>query len=225
MKLLNYRVPVVYVFPVVVFVLWVCSGYYMSKIDEAYSVTTSGVIKSEERANKIEYELEHLKMITSMAIEFNLSPLIVDQIYQESINIDRSNWLTWRFVKTPEYFTYLMCSIIQVESKGEADAIGDSGKALGLTQMWMSTARMHKEKATRAELLNPYTHIPIAIKHFVYLLEESNGNIGVAIIKWNRGNARVERLLNAGLDPENGYVDKVMNAARYHNSKLTGVGG
>jgi soluble lytic murein transglycosylase-like protein len=122
-----------------------------------------------------------------MAVEFNLSPLIVGAIYHEVSILDRSNWTTWRFVRTPEYFTYLLCSIIKIESRGREEAVGDNGKAFGLTQMWMTTAKMHDKSVTKSDLLNPIRHIPLAVKHFAYLLEESGGNIGVATINLRTG--------------------------------------
>ena len=222
---LNYKIPLVCIFLAVVLTLLLCSWYYMGKLDDTYSATTTGMINAVERADRAETELEYMRMIYSMAVEFNLSPLIVAQIYQEANKIDMQDWITWRFVNSPQYFTYLMCSIISVESRGVSTAVGDDGKAFGLTQMWMSTAKMYDKDVTQNKLLNPHSHIPLAVKHFVYLLEESNGNIGIAIIKWNRGEARVERMLNAGLNPENGYVGRVMSAARKYNATLIGVGG
>jgi hypothetical protein len=49
MQILKYRIPVVCLLPVILFVGTVSSWFYMSKIDEAYRITTQGVLQVTER--------------------------------------------------------------------------------------------------------------------------------------------------------------------------------
>ena len=98
-------------------------------------------------------------------------------------------------------------------------AVGDGGKARGLTQIWVSTAREYGN-VTAEQLQRPETNISFAFKHFQHLLQKYRGNLALALYAWNRGSGRVDKLLLYGESPQNGYAKKVYEAALVSNREL-----
>ena len=101
--------------------------------------------------------------------------------------------------------------MIYVESKGIPDTVGDHGKAIGLTQIWLSTANDY-EKISKEDLLDPDNNIRISFMHFQKLLEKYNGNFALALYAWNRGSGKVDKLIRYGEPVENAYGAQVYNA-------------
>ncbi len=159
---------------------------------------------------------EQLRYYFDLATEFAIDPMIVtlvDQYARESMS---DNGPEWRLVRTPEFMTYIMLSLIYVESKGDTFAVGDGGKARGLTQLWVSTARQYGD-VTPEQLHLPETNISFSFKHFRYLLKKYRGNLALALYAWNRGAGKVDKLLNYGESPQNGYAKKIYEAALLNN--------
>jgi len=159
---------------------------------------------------------EKLSYFYDLATEFALDPMIVtlvDQYARESMS---DNGPEWRLVRTPEFMTYIMLSLIYVESKGNTFAVGDGGKARGLTQLWVSTARQYGD-VTPEQLHLPETNISFSFKHFRYLLKKYRGNLALALYAWNRGEGKVDKLLIYGESPQNGYAKKIYEAALLNN--------
>ena len=159
---------------------------------------------------------EDLRYYYDLATEFALDPMIVtlvDQYARESMS---DNGPEWRLVRTPEFMTYIMLSLIYVESKGNTYAVGDGGKARGLTQLWVSTARQYGD-VTPEQLHLPETNISFSFKHFRHLLKKYRGNLALALYAWNRGEGKVDKLLIYGESPQNGYAKKIYEAALLNN--------
>ena len=170
--------------------------------------------------NKTNFSLkednDRLRYINSLAVEFSMDPLIVtlvDQYSRQHLNHARPEW---RLVKTPEFLTYIMLSLIYTESKGDAGAVGDGGKARGLTQIWVTTARDYGN-VSADQLLDPETNIAYSFKHFHELLKKYRGNLAMVLYAWNRGTGTVDRLLAYGQSPENGYGKRVYQASLDNN--------
>ncbi len=159
---------------------------------------------------------ENLRYYYDLATEFALDPMIVtlvDQYARESMS---DNGPEWRLVRTPEFMTYIMLSLIYVESKGDTFAVGDGGKARGLTQLWVSTARQYGD-VTLEQLHLPETKLSFSFKHFRHLLKKYRGNLALALYAWNRGEGKVDKLLIYGESPQNGYAKKIYEAALLNN--------
>jgi len=159
---------------------------------------------------------EKLGYYYDLATEFSVDPMIVtlvDHYARESMSEDGPEW---RLVRTPEFMTYIMLSLIYVESKGDPSAIGDGGKARGLTQLWVSTAREYGD-VTPEQLHNPEINISFAFKHFHRLLKKYRGNLALVLYAWNRGMGKVDKLLVYGESPQNGYAKKIYEAALLKN--------
>ena len=164
-------------------------------------------------------KIDHLSYVNDLAIEFSMDPAIVTLIDRYSREHMKNGGPEWRLVRTPEFMSFLMLSLIYVESKGNSDAVGDGGKARGLTQIWVSTARDYGE-VTAEQLHLPETNVSFAFKHFQHLLQKYRGNLALALYAWNRGAGRVDKLLRYGESPQNGYARKVYEAALLNNREL-----
>ena len=162
---------------------------------------------------------DHLSYVNDLAIEFSMDPAIVTLVDRYSREYMKNGGPEWRLVRTPEFMSYIMLSLIYVESKGNSDAVGDGGKARGLTQIWVSTAREYGN-VTAEQLHRPETNISFAFKHFQHLLQKYRGNLALALYAWNRGTGKVDRLLVYGESPQNGYASKVYEAALVSNREL-----
>lgn len=161
----------------------------------------------------------HLRYINDLAVEFSMDPMIVLLVDHYSRDYLKTEGPEWRLLKTPEFLTYIMLSLIYTESKGRASAIGDGGKARGLTQIWVTTAKQYGN-VTAKELLDPEVNISFAFKHFHHLLQKYRGNLAVALYAWNRGSGKVDKLLIYGESPQNGFGKKVYEAALLNNRYL-----
>ncbi len=162
---------------------------------------------------------EHISYVNDLAVEFSMDPAIVTLVDRYSREYMKEGGPEWRLVRTPEFMSYMMLSLIYVESRGNTEAVGDGGKARGLTQIWVSTATDYGD-VTADQLHVPETNISFAFKHFQHLLQKYRGNLALALYAWNRGAGKVDKLLLYGESPENGYGKKVYEAALVSNRDL-----
>ena len=170
----------------------------------------------EEQNHVLLKELERVHYINDLALEFSVEPMIVTLVDHYSREYLKKDGPEWRLLKTPEFLTYIMLSLIRTESRGNPAAVGDSGRARGLTQIWVSTAREYGE-VTAEQLLDPETNISFSFQHFHHLLEKYRGNLALALYAWNRGSGKVDRLLVYGQSPQNGYGRRIYHAALLNN--------
>ena len=170
----------------------------------------------EEQNQVLLKELEQVRYINDLAVEFSVEPMIVTLVDHYSREYLKKDGLEWRLLQTPEFLTYIMLSLIRTESGGNPTAVGDSGRARGLMQIWVSTAREYDE-VTAEQLLDPETNISVSFQHFHRLLKKYRGNLALALYAWNRGAGKVDRLLVYGQSPQNGYGRKIYQAALLNN--------
>ncbi len=160
------------------------------------------------------YEGGELKRKHDLAIEFGFNPIIIEIVDDQA----KKAMLTakgdeFRLIQTQEYLTHIFLSLIYVESKGVVNARGDKGKAYGLTQIWLSTARDYVDNLEPHQLYDPQINIEVSFLHFRHLLAEYRGNFTLALLGWNRGSGKVNKLISWGQSPANGYGAKVFNAS------------
>ncbi len=187
-------------------------------IDQVNQLRDQIVVLSEQNQMLTE-KSEHLSYVNDLAIEFSMDPAVVTLVDRYSREFMKNGGPEWRLVRTPEFMSYMMLSLIYVESKGNTHAIGDDGRARGLTQIWVSTARDYGN-VTPEQLHRPETNISFSFKHFQHLLQKYRGNLALALYAWNRGPGQVDRLLAYGESPQNGYAKKVYEAALLSNRDL-----
>ena len=99
--------------------------------------------------------------------------------------------------------------LVRAESEFNRRAVSPVG-AVGLTQLMPSTARYFKRGVSREALMDRDTNLRIGFRYLRTLIEKYNGNLELALLAYNRGPERVDQLLRAGADPNNGYVEMVL---------------
>ena len=103
--------------------------------------------------------------------------------------------------------------LVRAESEFNRRAVSPVG-AVGLTQLMPSTARYFKDGVNREDLFDRDTNLRIGFRYLRTLVVQYNGNLELALLAYNRGPERVNDLLRAGQDPNNGYVAMVMGRGK-----------
>ena len=103
----------------------------------------------------------------------------------------------------------LAFDIVRVESNFNPRAVSAVG-AIGLAQVMPATAEILSPGITRSELFDRETNLRLGFRFFRSLLEYYKGDTRLALLAYNRGPVTVDRLLAAGIDPGNGYAQKVL---------------
>jgi len=99
--------------------------------------------------------------------------------------------------------------LVNVESEFKERATSGVGAA-GLMQVMLPTARYYEPSITKEKLYNRETNLRIGFKYLRDLIDERRGNVKLALLTYNRGSLAVQNELSLGLDPSNGYDQKVM---------------
>lgn len=193
------------------------SGFYW--MDQEAQLIKDQMTALRQENERLAKRNEQRIYINDLAVEFSMDPTIVTLVDRYSRKYMKESGPEWRLVRNPEFLSYIMLSLIYVESKGDTHAVGDRGRARGLTQIWVSTAQDYGEVTAEA-LHRPETNISFAFKHFHQLLKKYQGNVALTLYAWNRGSRKVDRLLEYGESPGNGYAKKVYEAALVNNQEL-----
>jgi len=113
----------------------------------------------------------------------------------------------------------LACRLVKVESDFVPAATSSAG-AIGYTQILPSTARLYEPGLTIEQLYERRTNLRLGFRYLRDLLDRYEGSpedrLRLALLAYNRGPARVQALLDAGQDPQNGYAATVMRG--YHRN-------
>jgi soluble lytic murein transglycosylase len=99
--------------------------------------------------------------------------------------------------------------LVKTESEFKDRATSRVG-AIGLTQLMVPTARWFKKGATEADLRDSRTNLRIGFRYLSELRTRYKGDLELALLAYNRGSGTVDRVLERGGDPNNGYVEKVL---------------
>jgi len=103
--------------------------------------------------------------------------------------------------------------LVKVESGFDVRARSRAG-AVGITQVLPSTARLYEPGLTTEQLFDRDTNLRLGFRYLRDLLERYEGNLRLALLAYNRGPGKVQELLDAGRDPQNGYAATVMKGYR-----------
>ncbi len=154
--------------------------------------------ESVKRSNG-ELELARLRLARAEAVlaysaryevPANLAELIYDVALREGLDPD----LGFRLVNVESGF--------KVSAKSRANAYG-------LAQVQLATARFYEADITTERLLEPERNLRIGFRYLRYLMDNYD-DINLALLAYNRGPSRVNDLLDAGRDPDNGYPGVLM---------------
>lgn len=100
--------------------------------------------------------------------------------------------------------------LVRAESEFNRRAVSRAG-AVGLTQLMPSTAR-YFQADLGGDLFDRETNLRIGFRYLRSLIDRYDGDLRLALLAYNRGPERVDQLLRAGRDPDNGYVRLVLGA-------------
>jgi soluble lytic murein transglycosylase-like protein len=103
----------------------------------------------------------------------------------------------------------LAFELVRVESSFNPRAVSPVG-ALGYTQLMPATARLLMPGITRERIFDRETNLRLGFRFLRSLVNHYHGDIRLALLAYNRGPARVDQLLAAGIDPANGYTQLVL---------------
>ncbi len=107
--------------------------------------------------------------------------------------------------------------LVRAESSFNPKALSKVG-AVGYTQVLPSTARLYEPGLTVQQLYDRNTNLRLGFRYLRDLLERYEGNpeakLRLALLAYNRGPVRVQEVLDAGRNPENGYAAGIMKGYR-----------
>ena len=98
--------------------------------------------------------------------------------------------------------------LVRTESEFKDYATSHVG-AIGLTQLMLPTARWFKRDATESDLRDSETNLEIGCRYLGELIDRYDGDVQLALTAYNRGTGTVDRVLERGGNPDNGYAGKV----------------
>jgi soluble lytic murein transglycosylase-like protein len=76
------------------------------------------------------------------------------------------------------------------------------------------TAQYFEPSIQRADLFDPETNLRIGFRFLKELIAKYDGDIDLALHAYNRGPTIVDRVVEGGGDPANGYAAAVMRGAK-----------
>lgn len=103
----------------------------------------------------------------------------------------------------------LAFGLVATESEFNRHAVSPVG-AVGLTQLMPSTARYFRPGLEREALFDRDTNLRVGFRFLKTLIDKYHGNVKLALLAYNRGPEKVDSILRAGGDPDNGYPRMVM---------------
>ena len=142
-----------------------------------------------------ELKRQRQKVITRLASEFDVSEPLAADIHDAAV------------LESIE--PRLAFGLVRAESSFRPRAVSPVG-AVGLTQVMPATARWVEPGTGRGDLLEPEVNLRVGFKYLRRLLDQYDGNQKLALTAYNRGPGTVDRLLQRGRDPDNGYAEKVL---------------
>lgn len=99
--------------------------------------------------------------------------------------------------------------LVFTESTFRERAVSHVG-ARGLTQLMPRTAKWLEPGVGTRDLYDPDVNLDIGFRYLKQLIEKYDGNLEHALTAYNRGPGTVDRILDRGGNPDNGYAGKVL---------------
>lgn len=150
-------------------------------------------------------ERERQLVVASFAREFDIPVELADDIHEAALAEDISPRVAFGLVKA--------------ESSFRTRAVSPVG-AVGLTQLLPSTARWMVPGTTRRDLMTPETNLRVGFRYLRHLIDRFDGDAALALTAYNRGPGTVNKLIDRGQDPDNGYAEKVLTGESTRHVKL-----
>jgi soluble lytic murein transglycosylase-like protein len=99
--------------------------------------------------------------------------------------------------------------LVRTESTFDERAKSHVG-ALGLTQVMPRTAAWIAPGTTAQDLYDRQTNLRLGFRYLDQMIEKYRGDVKLALLAYNRGPGTVDRVLDRGGNPDNGYAAKVL---------------
>jgi hypothetical protein len=125
---------------------------------------------------------------------YGISETLARQIYDAAVTNDIEPELGFGLVKT--------------ESAFDQRAVSNVG-ARGLTQVMPRTARWLRPGTTIEDLYNRDLNLNMGFGYLRDMIDKYKGDVRLALLAYNRGPGTVDRVLDEGGDPNNGYAERV----------------
>lgn len=140
-------------------------------------------------------QLERANAIIDYSTHYNIAADLSAAVYDIALSEGVDPGLAFRLVRTESAFN--------PNAKSKAGAVG-------YTQVLPSTARLYEPGLTNKQLFDRSTNLRLGFRYLRDLLERYDGNLRLALLAYNRGPGKVQELLDAGRDPQNGYSTTIM---------------
>jgi soluble lytic murein transglycosylase-like protein len=163
-------------------------------LSEAASLRTQ-LATTRSQVSDLQGQLNRAEHIIQYSTKYGVSAGMTGKVYDAAIaeNID------------PE----LAFRVVKLESDFNPRAVSTAG-ALGLTQLMPATARFYQRNLRNDQLFEPELNLHIGFRFLHSLLEQYRGQIGVALLIYNRGEVAVHAATVQGRNPTNGYDRIIM---------------
>jgi soluble lytic murein transglycosylase-like protein len=176
-------------------------GVVQSAVQEAVALNLSPVVvQAPRKAGTSRTEASALALAAQYRAKgYKVSDRLATQIYRAAVSNDIDPHVAFGLVRT--------------ESEFQNHATSHVG-AIGLTQLMVPTARWFKRGVTVADLRDSETNLEIGFSYLNELIDRYDGDVELALTAYNRGTGTVDRVLQRGGDPDNGYAGKVLAGSR-----------
>ena len=166
--------------------------------DEAAAARGAGEDVEEDLAAHVAVERENAERETAVQAaiaRYDIARDLAEDIYDAAIEEGIEPDVAYGLVKT--------------ESTFREDAKSHVG-ALGLTQVMPRTAAWIAPGTTSKDLYDRDTNLRLGFRYLDQMIDKYKGNVKLALLAYNRGPGTVDRVLDRGGNPDNGYADKVL---------------
>lgn len=165
------------------------------KIDAAKGVTATSTTTPQQVAQTTVIQADQTSPTSLMSQTINGSPRASSEAIKTTSKYDP---LIEEAAKTHGIDPDILRAVIHTESTGDANAVGDGGKAIGLGQLHQAAAQdAGGRKFSEEELKDPATNINLTAAYLKRMHNAFNGNDGdpdysKAITAYNRGETAVK---------------------------------
>lgn len=99
--------------------------------------------------------------------------------------------------------------LVQTESSFKRTAVSSAG-AIGYAQIKPSTARWLDPTISSEDLFDRDTNLRLGFGYLAKLADQYDQDMRMALLAYNRGPARIRRMIAEGKDPANGYARRIL---------------
>lgn len=174
--------------------------YTSSRVDEMASELEASRIETVELTGELELQsvqAERLTAIMDYSATYRIPADLASSVFDIALAQDLPPELAFKLIET--------------ESSFRRYAVSEAG-AIGYTQIKPSTARWLDPNVSDRELFDRDTNLRLGFTYLRLLLEDHDQDMRLALLAYNRGPGRVQRLIENGTDPSNGYASTILEA-------------